>query len=68
MNPTPLFPDRPIQWLVRGTYRAPPMRGHSCSAIVYTRNRGHKTATAAAIAQFPWMRIASVRLVSTRES
>ena len=68
MNRAPLFPDRPNQWLARGTYRDGGLRGQSCSASVYTRNRGRASALELATESFPWMRVDTVALIHGTES
>ena len=56
-----LFPHKPYAWLVRGTYRAPHMRGHTCSAMIYTaRNSPKQAEDAAAESCGRWMVVKAI--------
>lgn len=55
------FPNKPLAWTVRGTYRTGGMAGASCRCTLYTP--AHTTqaqAEALAAAENPWMRVAAV--------
>lgn len=48
-------------FLIRGTYRAPHMKGHTCSITLYTNLAGESRALSAARTEYPWMVPASAR-------